>query len=293
MNIYDGERNTGFQNTAIYIKNLCKEYPGGIKALQNLSFSVNKGDIHGLLGPNGNGKTTTMRILMGLIAADSGQVSICGFERPTAATTFKSFKLSTNLSSSLANEKTLPNTTTSQLIGYLPENPPLYLDMTVYDFLFFTSQIHGMDKKLIKNRLPIILEQLQLSNVTKRIIGNLSKGYRQRVGLAMVLIRAPQILILDEPTVGLDPSSIFEIRQLINSLRGKHTVLLSTHQLHEVSSCCNSITIIKDGRAILSGDTELIKESFKNNTGQENISAPELEEIFLQVIKDNNYYQCL
>ena len=210
---------------AIIIQNLVKDFPG-TRALSGVSFSVEKGSIHGFLGPNGAGKSTTMRIITGLMPSTSGEVTVDG------------------------------------RIGFLAENPPLYLNMTVRDYLQFVLEIHSQKFKPIY-KIDSAIEKCGLGSVEKRLIGNLSKGFKQRVGIAQTLVHNPEIIILDEPTVGLDPKALVEIRNLILSLRGDHTVLLSSHQLNEVSLLCSHISIINSGEIIKSGPLKEMRKTFK------------------------------
>ncbi len=208
---------------AIEIKNLTKEYPG-IKALKDVSFSVKKGSIHGFLGPNGAGKSTTMKIIAGIITESGGSFSLNG------------------------------------RVGFLPENPPLYPHMSVVEYLEFVFEIHSL-KKIEKEKLTSIIKKTGLTNVGDRLIGNLSKGYQQRVGIAQAIIHGAEIIILDEPTVGLDPVAIQEIRELIKELKTEHTILFSSHQLHDVELLCSDITLINEGSIVVSGE---MKEILKN-----------------------------
>ncbi len=206
-------------NLAVSVHDLCKSYPG-VVALDHMNFQVEKGTIHGLLGPNGAGKSTTMKILAGLIKKTAGRVEIFGKE---ISPDFPLVK---------------------KQIGVLMENPPLYSDMVVEDYLDFVAAIHGVEKRRRKAQVQITLEKTQLTEVRKRLIGNLSKGFQQRVGVAQALVFDPPLLILDEPSVGLDPASIIEMRNLIHSLKGSHTLLLSSHYLHEIAS---SVVKVKVG----------------------------------------------
>ncbi len=206
----------------IEISNLTKRY-GSINAIHNLNFSVKKGEIIGFLGPNGAGKTTTMKIITGFMAPTSGSVKIAGFdvfENPIEV---------------------------KKRIGYLPETPPLYSDMLVKDYLRYVAQIKGLPSSQIEPGVARAIEKANLGQVQKRLIGNLSKGFRQRVGVAQALVHNPDVLILDEPTVGLDPKQVIEIRNLIKELSGDHTVVLSTHVLPEVTATCQRIIIINKG----------------------------------------------
>lgn len=216
---------------AIETTELNKEYPARV-ALNQVTFEVKKGAIHGFLGPNGAGKTTTMKILAGLLMPSSGSYKING------------------------------------RVGFLPENPPLYANMTVDDYLRFVLTINS--ENLNEKRILEVKEQCGLTEVSDRLIGNLSKGYKQRVGIAQALIHSPEIIILDEPTVGLDPVAIVEIRKLIESLRGKHTVLFSSHQLHEVELLCQEITLINHGQILVSGT---LSEIQKNLTTKKQFKA--------------------
>lgn len=211
-------------NNAVEIKNLTKLY-GGNKALNDISFEVKKGEIMGFLGPNGAGKSTTMNIITGCISANSGSASVCGCDV-------------------LENPKIVKSK-----IGYLPENPPLYFDMTVKEYLNFVYELKKVkgDKKA---HIEEIMEWVKISDMKDRMIKNLSKGYKQRVGLAQALIGDPEVLILDEPTVGLDPKQIIEIRNVIKEIGKKRTIILSTHILQEVEAVCDSVTIIAKGKIV-------------------------------------------
>jgi ABC-2 type transport system ATP-binding protein len=218
---------------AIEIQNLCKEYPGRT-ALKNVSFIVKKGSVHGFLGPNGAGKSTTMKILSGLIAPTSGDYKAKG------------------------------------KIGFLPEHPPVYPHMSVEEYLFFVLEIYSASKKSAsdkshKETVSQVLSKTGLTDVRERLIGNLSKGYQQRVGIAQAIIHSPEIIILDEPTVGLDPVAIADIRNLINDLKKEHTILFSSHQLHDVELLCSDITLINHGEIVVSGEMDTILESLKTN----------------------------
>ena len=207
----------------IEIRNLVKYY-GDILAVNDVTFTVQKGEILGFLGPNGAGKTTTMNILTGYLSATSGTVTINGhdiLENPQLA---------------------------KSCIGYLPENPPLYLDMTVIEFLKFVSELKGVAKEERIKQLAEIMKLVRITDVANRLIKNLSKGYRQRVGIAQALVGNPEVLVLDEPTVGLDPKQIIEIRNLIKELGKRHTVILSSHILPEVQAVCERVVIINKGK---------------------------------------------
>jgi ABC-2 type transport system ATP-binding protein len=208
---------------------LTKRYAGRT-AVDDISFTVARGEIVGLLGPNGAGKSTTMRVLSGFMPATSGTVSVAGFD------VFHD-----------ADE-------TRRRIGYMPENNPLYAEMRVREYLKFRARLKGLGWRKSRERVTTVMEQCGLADVGRRIIGQLSKGYKQRVGLADALVHDPELIILDEPTIGLDPQQIRSVRTLIKSLAGKHTVLISTHILPEVEMMCGRVLIMFDGR-VLASDT--------------------------------------
>lgn len=224
----------------IEVKNLVKDY-GKHHAVKDISFSVPDGQIVGLLGPNGAGKSTTMNIMTGYISATSGQVKIGDYdilEQPLQA---------------------------KKLIGYLPEIPPLYEDMTVAEYLNFICDLKGIRKKADKvSSIDEVTEAVKISDMKGRLIKNLSKGYKQRVGLAQALIGNPPLLILDEPTVGLDPNQIIEIRALIKSLGEKHTIILSSHILSEVNAVCDYVLIIDKGTLVAQDTPEHLSEDFSD-----------------------------
>lgn len=209
----------------IELNNLTKYYDN-FRALNNINLKVEKGEILGLLGPNGAGKTTAMRILSCFIPATSGTAKVAGYDV---------FEDSIEV---------------RRRLGYLPETPPVYMDMTVESYLEFVGKIKELKGSERQKRIEIVLERLGLTTNRDRIIGTLSKGYRQRVGLAQAMIHNPEVLILDEPTVGLDPNQIIEIRSLIKDLANDHTVILSTHILSEVSASCNRVVIINEGEIV-------------------------------------------
>ena len=219
----------------IEVDRLTKRY-GPIPAIQDVSFTVEKGQIVGFLGPNGAGKTTTMRILSCFMPASGGTARVAGYD---------------------VFEQSLE---VRRRIGYLPENVPLYADMTVGAYLDFVANIKGIGRSERRRRVGEVLERCQIPDVRERLIGRLSKGYRQRVGLAQALIADPDVLILDEPTIGLDPKQIVGIRQLIKSLAGAHTVILSTHILPEVSMVCEAVIIINRGRVVASGPLDRLMQ---------------------------------
>ena len=215
----------------IEISNLVKKY-GDHVAVDNLSLTIEPGKIYGLLGPNGAGKSTTMNILTGYIGATSGTVKINGYDilnQPEEA---------------------------KKCVGYLPELPPLYMDMTVAEYLKFVAELKKIEKKKRKEMINDAMEMTGVSDVSERLIKNLSKGYRQRVGFAQAVLGYPQIIILDEPTVGLDPKHIIEIRELIKKLGENHTVILSSHILTEISAVCDHVFIISKGKLVASDATE-------------------------------------
>lgn len=225
----------------IIVQNLTKRY-GDLVALDNVSFQVQRGEVLGFLGPNGAGKTTTMRIITAYMPPTEGTVHVADFdvlENPIEA---------------------------KRQIGYLPENPPLYNDMTVDGYLDFVADIKQVSRKNKKNRIDLTMERCGITDVKKRLIGNLSKGYRQRIGIAQALIHDPAIIVLDEPTIGLDPKQIIEIRELIKNLAGERTVILSTHILPEVTMTCTRVAIINEGTIVL--EESLDKLSEKVETAQ-------------------------
>lgn len=212
----------------IEIRNLTKKY-GQFTALDNVSFDVKKGEIMGFLGPNGAGKSTTMNILTGYMPCTSGTVKVGGFEI-------------------MENPKEV-----KKQIGYLPEIPPLYVDMTVEEYLKFIFELKSVPLSQRKRQMDDILYLVKIGDMKKRLVKNLSKGYKQRVGFAQALVGNPPVLVLDEPTVGLDPGQIVEIRRLISSLRHDHTIILSTHILSEVNAVCSSVVMINRGKIAASG----------------------------------------
>lgn len=215
----------------IEVSGLTKRY-GEVHALNDVSFKVEKGQIVGFLGANGAGKTTTMDIICGCAGADSGSVKIAGLdvtENPLEA---------------------------KRRIGYLPDIAPLHTEMRVAEYVSYVGKLHGLKGKELRGRVDETLSELALTDVAKRLVGNLSKGFRQRVALAQAIVHDPDVLILDEPTEGLDPGQLMHIRQLIRSLGGRHTVMFSSHILSEVESICDHILIIHGGRIIESGTYE-------------------------------------
>jgi ABC-2 type transport system ATP-binding protein len=209
----------------IEVDHLTKRF-GNVRAIEDVSFQVEKGEILGLLGPNGAGKTTMMRILTCFLPATQGTARVAGFDIFDKPMEVK------------------------RRIGYLPENPPLYTEMSVDSFLDFVARIKGVDSKERKKKIAEVKEKVSIKEYSGTLIKNLSKGYRQRLGLAQALIHDPEVLILDEPTAGLDPNQIHEVRQLIRNLAGNHTIILSTHILPEVSMTCQRVVIINNGKII-------------------------------------------
>lgn len=209
----------------VEVKNLSKDY-GPIKAIDQINFTLNKGDVVGFLGPNGAGKSTTMKIITGFMAPTSGEARVAGFdvfENPMEV---------------------------KKRIGYLPEIPPVYTDMFVRDYLNFVAELKQVPRSQIKKNVERAIEKTHLQEVSNRLIGTLSKGFRQRVGIAQAIVSDPEVLILDEPTVGLDPKQVAEIRELIKELKGQHTIILSTHILSEVQAVCDKAIIINKGKIV-------------------------------------------
>lgn len=219
----------------IEVKNLSKKY-GNHMAVDNLSFHVEKGQIYGFLGPNGAGKSTTMNIITGYLAATDGTVTVAGHDILKETEEAK------------------------KCIGYLPEIPPLYVEMTVYEYLSFVAELKKVKKEERKKQVEEVMEMTQITDMRNRLIKNLSKGYKQRVGLSQAILGYPEVIILDEPTVGLDPKQIIEIRDLIKRLGEKHTVILSSHILSEVSAICDHIMIISKGKLVASDSPEGLQE---------------------------------
>ncbi|MBW7996073.1 MAG: ATP-binding cassette domain-containing protein [Candidatus Glassbacteria bacterium] len=212
------------------------KFYGDVHALKDISFRVNKGEIVGFLGPNGAGKTTTMRILNGFMPASSGTTEVAGYQADKNPLELK------------------------RRIGYLPESVSLYNDMTVDEYLRFVARAKRVPRPEVRAKIDRVAGQCGLSKVLNRLIGSLSKGYRQRVGLAQAIVNEPEVLIMDEPTTGLDPAQIIEIRELIKSFGGEHTIILSTHILQEVSAICERVIIINEGRLVA-------EDSLENLTG--------------------------
>jgi ABC-2 type transport system ATP-binding protein len=219
----------------IVVENLVKRY-GAREAVRGLSFTVEKGEIVGFLGPNGAGKSTTLRILAGYLAPTSGRARVCGIdveEDPLGA---------------------------KEKVGYMPETVPLYPEMRVIEYLSFRAELKGVARKLRRSRVDDVIDKARVSEVAHVVIGHLSKGYRQRVGLADALVADPPLLVLDEPTAGLDPNQIREVREVISDLRGSHTVLVSTHILSEVEASCTRAVVIAKGKLLAEGTLESLKD---------------------------------
>ena len=219
---------------SIVVENLTKKY-GVQKAVNDISFEINTGEVVGFLGPNGAGKSTTMKMITCFMAPTDGNVTLDG--------------------QSILNDQEL----VKQKIGYLPENNPLYLDMPIVDYLRFSAEIQGVSKSDIPSRIGEMIERCGLDAEKHKNIGQLSKGYRQRVGLAQAMIHDPEVLILDEPTTGLDPNQIVEIRKLIKDLGKEKTVILSSHILSEVEATCDRILIINKGRIVADGSADTLR----------------------------------
>ena len=251
----------------IEVSNLTKRYAGNT-AVSDVSFAVRRGEIVGLLGPNGAGKSTTMRILACYLPASAGTVRVAGLDV---------FQQSDEV---------------RRRIGYMPENNPMHHDMRVREYLKFRARLKGLDRKRSRQRADVVMEQCGLAEVGRRIIGQLSKGYRQRVGLADALVHEPELIILDEPTIGLDPNQNRLVRQLIKGLGGRHTVLISTHILPEAEMTCNRVVIMYEGR-ILAADTPENLQHLMSSDNQviAEIAAPatELIECWAQMAEVEQY----
>ena len=257
----------------ISVQNLYKNYSGNY-ALNGISFEVSKGQILGFLGPNGAGKTTTMRIISGFLSPTVGKVSINGMDI---------FKNPLEI---------------KKLIGYMPENNPVPTDLQVREYLKFRGALKGLKRKNLNQRIDFVVEQCLIGNVLDKLIGTLSKGFRQRVGLAEALLHDPQILILDEPTVGLDPAQIRQVRDLIKKIGTDRTVILSTHILSEVEATCNSIIIINNGKIQVMDTVENLNKihrgvarlqlEIKNNLEQFHKALTELPNVIVSDVKRIN-----
>ena len=223
----------------IEVQNLTKQYAGGYTAIRDVSFNVEAGQIVGFLGPNGAGKSTTMRILACFMPATGGTAKVAGYDV---------FRESMDV---------------RRRIGYLPENVPLYTDMRVAPYLDFVAEIKGVGRSERRRRVADVMDRCHIADMQQRLIGNLSKGYRQRVGLAQALIHDPEVLVLDEPTAGLDPKQITETRDLIRGLAGDHTIVLSTHILPEVAQTCQRVVIINRGKVVAVDSPENLTHQLK------------------------------
>lgn len=235
----------------IEIRNLTKKYGDHI-AVDDISLDIKPGKVYGFLGPNGAGKSTTMNIITGYLAPTSGEVKIDGhdiYKEPEEA---------------------------KACIGYLPEIPPLYVDMKVEEYLEFVAELKKVAKDNIKKEVERVINLTRINDVSHRIINNLSKGYRQRVGMAQAIIGSPKIIILDEPTVGLDPNQIKEVRDLIKSLAGDHTVILSSHILSEISETCSHVFIINKGKIIANNSIETLSNYFNSKQVLEIVAKGDL-----------------
>ena len=232
----------------IEVSHLTKKY-GSHLAVEDVSFTVADGGIYGLLGPNGAGKSTIMNILTGYLSATSGQVTVAGHPLPEEADAAK------------------------KCVGYLPEQPPLYPEMTVQEYLDFAAELKGVKKAERKEQVRKAARRTGLEKVLPRLIRSLSKGYRQRVGIAQALLGSPKLIILDEPTVGLDPAQVIEIRKLIQELGQAHTVILSSHILSEVQAVCQQVLILSKGRLAASGSLQELTADGRS-----------LEEVFMELI---------
>ena len=238
----------------IEIRNLTKRY-GSFLAVDDISFNVEQGKILGFLGPNGAGKTTTMRIVTGFMPATNGTIEVSGY----------------NVQNDPIEVK--------RRIGYLPETPPLYVDMTVEEYLGFAAKIKQISSREVTNKINLACEKVAITDVKKKVIKTLSKGYKQRVGLAQAIIHDPEVLILDEPTIGLDPIQIREVRELIKSLAGNHTIVLSTHILPEVGMTCDEVIIIRKGEIIAKDTPDGLAKSLQGSEKMAVVVEGPLEDI--------------
>lgn len=232
---------------------------GGRKAVSDVSFTLSKGQVLGFLGPNGAGKSTTMKMITGNLAPSEGGVKICGIDM-------------------IENPKEA-----KALIGYLPETPPLYKELTVDEYLSMAARMHRVSSQHIRKAVQSAKERCGLTEMSKRLIENLSKGYQQRVGIAQAIIHNPMVVILDEPTVGLDPIQIRDIRKLIKELGGEHSVILSTHILPEVEMVCDHVQIIHKGQLVFNGEINLLKEQRHGNKLLLGLRNPPSKETLLSI----------
>ena len=251
----------------IEVKNLTKRYANHT-AVSDLSFTIEKGQIYGFLGPNGAGKSTTMNILTGCLAATEGQVTIGGFDIFEQADKAK------------------------KLIGYLPEQPPVYMDRTPREYLTFVGRAKKIPQKQLTQEIDRVMQITQITHVADRLIKHLSKGYKQRVGIAQAILGDPQIIILDEPTVGLDPIQIIEIRDLIRQLGQEHTVILSSHILSEVQAVCSTIMIISKGKLVACDTPEALESQYTSTVTIE-LTVETNEQALLSMLESiENIGQC-
>lgn len=223
----------------IKIEHMSKNY-GPYPAVIDISFEVLRGEIVGFLGPNGAGKTTTMRVITGFTPPSEGIVTVSGYDVITHSLDVR------------------------RHIGYLPETVPLYLDMTVTDYLKYMGEIRGMNSSWVKERLPLVIDMVKLGEYRNTLVGRLSKGYRQRTGIAQAILHEPDVLIMDEPTIGIDPIQVVETRELISDLGREHTLLLSSHILPEVSAICSRVLVINDGRIVADDDPDELSEKLQH-----------------------------
>ncbi|MBH66634.1 MAG: MFS transporter [Chloroflexi bacterium] len=223
----------------IKIEHMSKSY-GPYPAVIDISFEVLKGEIVGFLGPNGAGKTTTMRVVTGFTPPTEGDVTVGGYDVVSHSLDVR------------------------RHIGYLPETVPLYLDMTVTDYLTYMGEIRGMNSSWVKERLPKVIEMVRLGEYRKTLVGRLSKGYRQRTGIAQAILHEPDVLVMDEPTIGIDPIQVVETRELISDLGENHTMLLSSHILPEVSAICKRVLVINDGRIVADDKPDDLSEKLQH-----------------------------
>ncbi len=224
----------------IKIEHMSKSY-GTFPAVIDISFEVLRGEIVGFLGPNGAGKTTTMRVITGFTPPTDGVVTVSGYDVVSHSLDVR------------------------RHIGYLPETVPLYLDMTVMDYLTYMGEIRGMNSAWVKERLPLVIDMVKLGEYQNTLVGRLSKGYRQRTGIAQAILHEPDVLIMDEPTIGIDPIQVVETRELISELGREHTLLLSSHILPEVSAICTRVLVINDGRIVADDDPDALSEKLQHS----------------------------
>ena len=223
----------------IKIEHMSKSY-GPYPAVIDISFEVLRGEIVGFLGPNGAGKTTTMRVVTGFTPPTEGVVTVSGYDVVSHSLDVR------------------------RHIGYLPETVPLYLDMTVTDYLKYMGEIRGMNSSWVKERLPLVIDMVKLGEYRDTLVGRLSKGYRQRTGIAQAILHEPDVLIMDEPTIGIDPIQVVETRELISDLGREHTLLLSSHILPEVSAICSRVLVINDGRIVADDDPDQLSDKLQH-----------------------------